>query len=66
MSINGKQIRIISSDNHQNWYADKIGETFVAQSICSRDKNKIIVRTTIEQAGWKYGWVEKIDCEFMS
>lgn len=64
--VNGKKVRITNSNNPQNWYEDKIGQTFVAQSICSRNKNKIIVRTTIEQAGWKYGWVEKTDCEFVS
>jgi hypothetical protein len=63
--LNGKKIRIISSDHPQNWYADKIGQIFVVQSHCKRDPNKLIVRTTVEQAGWKYGWVEKTDCEFV-
>lgn len=61
----GKKIRIIASDHPQNWYADKIGQEFMVQSECSRDRNKLIVRTTIEQAGWKYGWVSKKNCEFV-
>jgi hypothetical protein len=60
-----QKIRIISSDSPQNWYADKVGQEFVFHSHCKRDKNKIIVKTTIEQAGWQHGWVEKTDCEFI-
>lgn len=61
----GKKIRITASDYPQNWYADEIGQEFIVQSECSRDRNKLIVRTTIEQAGWPYGWVRKKDCEFV-
>ncbi|MHA4257553.1 hypothetical protein ACX17C_00620 [Bacillus cereus] len=62
----GKEIKIISSDSNQNWYKDKIGEKFIVQSECTRNKDNLIVRTTIEQAGWKYGWVNKGDCVFVN
>ncbi|WP_410992976.1 hypothetical protein [Bacillus cereus] len=62
----GKEIKIISSDSMQNWYNDKIGKKFIVQSECSRNKDNLIVRTTIEQAGWKYGWVSKDDCVFVN
>lgn len=61
----GKKIKIVSSDNLQNWYSDKIGQKFIVQSECSRNRDNLIVRTTIKQAGWKYGWVSKSDCEFV-
>lgn len=61
----GKKIKIISSDSKQNWYNDKIGEKFFVQSECNKNKENLIVRTTIEQAGWKYGWVNKADCVFI-
>jgi len=64
-NIRGRKIRITSSDHPQNWYADKIGQEFIVQSECSRDRNKLIVRTTIEQAGWRYGWISKENCEFV-
>ncbi|AWC29274.1 hypothetical protein CG478_013695 [Bacillus cytotoxicus] len=62
----GKKIKIISSDSKQNWYNDKIGETFIVNSLCSRNKDNLIVRTKIEQSGWKYGWVSKKDCVFVN
>lgn len=61
----GKRVRIVSFDHPRKWYADKVGQEFTVQSECSRDRNKLIVRTTIEQAGWQYGWVRKKDCEFV-
>ena len=64
-NLRGRKIRIISSDYHQNWYADKIGQEFVVHSECSRNRENLIVRTTIEQAGWPYGWVSKRDCVFV-
>jgi hypothetical protein len=63
--LRGKKIRITSSDHPQNWYADKIGQEFIVQSECSRNRDNLIVRTTVEQAGWPYGWVSKKDCEFV-
>lgn len=64
-SINGKRVKIIKCSNSAFWYADKVNEQFIVQSECSRDKNSLIVRTTIAQAGWKYGWIEKSDCVFI-
>lgn len=65
MSIRGKKIKIVSSDHPANWYADKIGQEFTVHSHDSRNKDNIIVRTTVEQAGWPHGWVAKKDCEFI-
>lgn len=64
-SISGKIVKIVKCDNSAFWYSDKINQEFIVQSECSRDKNALIVRTTIEQAGWKYGWVDKTDCVFI-
>lgn len=63
--LRGKRIRIVSSDFHQNWYKDKVGQEFIVHSECSRNRDNLIVRTTIEQAGCAYGWISKADCEFV-
>jgi hypothetical protein len=63
--LRGRKIRIISSDHRQNWYTDKIGQEFIVHSECSRNRENLIVRTTVEQAGWPYGWVSKKDCVFV-
>lgn len=64
-AFQGRKIRIISCDHPRKWYADKIGQEFIAQSECSRNRVNLVVRTTIQQAGWPYGWVNKKDCEFV-
>ncbi|MBP1176753.1 hypothetical protein JOE49_004005 [Paenibacillus sp. PvR133] len=63
--IQGRKVKIISSNHLRNWYADKIGQEFIAHSHCSRNKDNIIVRTTIAQAGWKYGWIRSKDYVFV-
>ncbi|MED4990132.1 hypothetical protein [Parageobacillus toebii] len=59
----GKELIVTGSDGYE-WYKDYIGHKFVIQSE-SRDKKCFVVRTTQEQAGWPYGWVDKSHCELI-
>jgi hypothetical protein len=59
----GKEL-IITGSNGYEWYKDYISHKFVIQSE-SRNKKSFVVRTTLEQAGWPYGWVDKSHCELI-